>query len=170
MVDLFFILFAVIFSLIAFLYFTNRRKVIEDNRIIPPDKPAPVIREPLQGVPLSELYDKILEQTNLSEEEMRTFTQEFQVRSQMQREMDERWGDSRNAPVSNEGGEDIPEYKKRRNELSKRKSLLEKREKREKSSAERLRDKINDPNSLKDALILSEILSKPPHQDKEDEA
>jgi hypothetical protein len=48
--------------------------------------------------------------------------------------------------------------------------LLEKREKREKSSAERLRDKINDPNSLKDALILSEILSKPPHQDKEDEA
>jgi hypothetical protein len=155
--------FAVIASVLIFLYQVNRKKIIEDNRVVSPDRPAPVVRMPKSTLAVSEIYDDIVAQTMLSDEEIVVKFGENVEKTQMQKDMDARWSGEKQKKQ-----DDIPDYKKRRSELAAQKSLLKDKKANQPSESERLRGMLKNPESMKDALILSEILSKPPHLDSEE--
>jgi hypothetical protein len=155
--------FAAVASVLIFLYQVNRKKIIEDNRVVSPDRPAPVLRVPKSTLTVSEIYDDIVAQTMFSEEEISLKFGENADKSQLQKDMDERWSGE-----TKKKHDDVPDYKKRRSELAAQKSLLKDKKTHQASESERLRGMLKNPESMKDALILSEILSKPPHLDPEE--
>lgn len=163
---LFILLFSIAAAVMYFLFKIGQKKRIEDNTVVSPERPAPTPRVPKPMISIEDYLPFLLKSTEISPDSIPAKEVEKKGRFAPSNELNEKWSHAEH--IDEEPAEKVIEEKKEKKDDKKKiKTRVTLKDTNPNYDADRLRNLLSNPQSIKDALILSEILNKPPYQDSD---